>query len=205
MDFLSTRVWWTFLILGAISYFVSSFGHHGRGTKSPQIEAAGGFGLIVFVATVFISSGWKGGTGIVVVLFLWAVIAERFLWLIFRRFMPNENNMDYCQFIRKSHSHSNSPKAPSSMKELIERSNKTEEMLLEISNRSEIIDILKKYGKNQGDISEIFWNLIRCGTNEFLSQSVIKSPKMLSEYLEMKIGGVSDIEIALKLTQSLGG
>ena len=54
MNFPSTKIWWTFFILGALSYFISSFGHHGRGTRSPQIEAIGGLGLIIFVVLTFI-------------------------------------------------------------------------------------------------------------------------------------------------------
>jgi len=194
-----------FFVLGALSYFVSSFGHHGRGTRSPQIEAIGGFGLIVFVILAFIFSGWKGGIGIIVALFLWAVVSERIFWLIFRKLMPSASNMDYGQFIKRSRSYGSSSKLPTSVEELFEQSDKKDEMLSKISNRPEIIEVLKRYGKNQADIKEIFWDLMRCGAGEYVVQSVIETPKLLSEYLKMKANGISDIEIAFKLAESLGG
>lgn len=43
------------------------------------------------------------------------------------------------------------------------------------------------------------------GAGEHVSQSVIETPKLLSEYLKMKDNGISDIEIAFKLAESLGG
>ena len=194
-----------FFVLGALSYFISSFGHHSRGTRSPQIEAIGGFGLIVFVILAFIFSGWKGGIGIIVALFLWAVIAERILWLIFRKLMPSANNMDYGRFIRRSRSYGSSANLPTSWEELREQGNKTDKMLSRISNQPQIIEVLRNYGKTPEEIKDIFWNLCACGTGEYVAQSVIENPKLLSEYLQMKADCISDMEIAFKLAEPLGG
>lgn len=205
MGFLSTGIWWVFFVLGALSYFISSFGHHGRGKRSPKIEAIGGFGLIVFVILAFIFSGWKGSVGIIVALFLWVVVAERILWLIFRKLMPSAINMDYNQFTRRSSSHGSSSKIITTAEELLEQGDKREEMLSKIYHQPNIIEVLQKYGKDKEYIKEIFWDLMRCGAGEYVAQSVIENPKLLYEYFQMKADGISDVEIAFKLAESLGG
>lgn len=205
MDFLSTEIWWVFFILGALSYFISSFGYHGRGTRSSQIEAIGGLGLIIFVVLTFIFSGWRGGIGIIVALFLWAVVAERILWLIFRKLIPSASNLDYGQFIKRSRSYGSSAKLPTSVEELFEQGDKRDEMLSKISNQPKIIEVLQSYGKTSGEIKDIFWKLMASGAGEYVAHSVIENPKLLSEYLQMKADGISDMEIAFKFTKSLGG
>ena len=205
MDFLSTEIWWVFFILGALSYFISSFGHHGRGTRSPQIESIGGLGLIIFVVLTFIFSGWRSGIGIIVALFLWAVVAERILWLIFRKLTPGASNLDYNQFIKRSRYHSSSIKLPTSIEELFEQSDKRDEILSKISNQPKIIEVLQSYGKASGEIKDIFWKLMVSGAGEYVAQSVIENPKLLSEYLQMETDGISDVEIAFKFAESLGG
>lgn len=205
MVFLLTGIWWMFFILGALSYCVSSFGHHGRGSRSPQIEAIGGFGLIVFVILSFIFSGWKGGIGIVIALFLWAVIAERGLWLIFRKLMPSASNMGYSQFIKRSRSSDSLSKIPTSLGELREEWDKKDQMLLKISNQPKIIEVLQKHEKTPAELKDVFSNLIRGGAGEYVAQSVIENPELLSEYFRMKSDNVSDIEITSKLAKSLGG
>lgn len=205
MDFLSNGLWWMFFVLGALSYFISSFGHHGRGTISPQIEAIGGLGLIVFTVLAFLFSGWRGGIGIILVLFLWAILAETVLWLIFRKLMPSASGLDYDQFIKRSRSQSGSSKLPTSYEELLKQANKTNEMLSGISNRPQIIELLQIHGKNPEEIKDIFWMFMTCGAGEYVAQSVIEDPKLLSEYLQMKADGISDVEIAFKFTEILGG
>ena len=205
MDFLSTAIWWVFLAIGALSYFISSFGHHGTGAKGPQIEAIGGFGIVVSVVLTFIFSGWKGGIGVIIALFLWAIVAEGILWLIFRKLMPSAINMDYGQFIRRSRCHGSSSKMPTTVEELFEQGDKRDEMLSKISHEPKIIEVLQRNGKNKGYIKEIFWDLIRCGAGEYVAKSVIENPKLLSEYLQMKANGISDVEIAFKFTETLGG
>jgi len=205
MVFLLTGIWWMFFILGVLSYFVSSFGHHSRGSRSPLIEAIGGFGLVVFVILSFIFSGWKGGFGIVIALFLWAVIAERVLWLILRKLMPSASNMGYSQFIKRPRSSDSLSRIPTSLGELREEWDKKDKMLLKISNQPKIIEVLQKHGKTPVELEDVFSNLIHGGAGEYVAQSVIENPELLSEYFRMKSDNVSDIEIVSKLVKSLGG
>lgn len=205
MNFLSTGAWWLFFILGALSYFISSFGHHSRGLKSSQIEAIGSFGLVAFVVLSFIFSGWKGGLAIIIALFLWAVITERILWLIFRKLLPGASNLDYYHFIKRSRLQRSSSSIPTSYEELLEHGKNTDEMLLKISKRPEIIEVLQRYRKKPEDIKDVYYNLLRGGAGEYVTQSVIEDTKLLSEYLQMKDDGISDVEIVYRLSESLGG
>jgi len=52
---------------------------------------------------------------------------------------------------------------------------------------------------------DIYHDILRGGGGEYLAQSVTSSPKLLSEYLQMKIDGISDSEIIYKLSESIGG
>jgi hypothetical protein len=205
MSFLSTATWWTFFILAALSYFVSSLGHHGRGTKSPQIEAFGSFGLIVFVIFAFVFSGWKGGIGCVVALFVWAVISERILWTIFRNLLSGSDSLDYSHFLKRSQFHTSPSKLPVSGRELLQQGNATDEMITKISSQPEIIHILLQYGKHSTDLQDIFHCLLASGSGEYVAYSVIENPQLLAEYLQMKTTGVSDLDIACKFSKSLGG
>jgi hypothetical protein len=204
MDFLSTIMWWVFFVLAALSYFISSFGHHSRGLKSPQIEAFGSFGMVFFIILTIVFSGWKGGIGIIVALFIWAVISERIMWVIWRKLIPYSYNLDYSHFVQRSKFAQSPSRLPTTWEELCERGNKTDEMLSKISNQPKTVEVLQKYGKTPTDISDIFYNLCRAGCNEYVIQSVMESPKLLSEYLQMKTDGVSDLEIVDELSKSLG-
>ena len=204
MDFIYTGIWWTFLALGVLSYFISGFGNHGRGTLSHRIEAIGGFGLIVFTILTFIFSGWKGGIGVIIALFLWAIVAEKILWLIFCKIMPNANNLDYKQFIKRSRFHKKSYKLPTA-EELFEGSDNRDKMFWKISSQPKVIEVLKRHGKNPENIKDVFFDLERSGAGEYVAQSVIENPELLSKYLQMKTDGISDLEIAYKFIESLGG
>ncbi|MBN2456576.1 MAG: hypothetical protein JXB29_08610 [Sedimentisphaerales bacterium] len=205
MDFLSTVMWWVFFIIAALFYFISSFGHHTRGTKSPQIEAFGSFGMVVFIILTFVFLGWKGCIGIILALLTWAVISERIMWNIWRKLSPYTHNLDYSHFVKRSRFAKSPSKLPTTWEELLEQGNNTDEMLLKISNQPKTIEVLRRYGKTPADIRDIFCNLCGCGCSEYVTQSVIESQKLLSEYLQMKTDGVSDLEIAYELSQSLGG
>jgi hypothetical protein len=204
VDFFSTVTWWVFFTLAALLYSISSFGHHSRGAKSPQIKAFGSFGMVVFIILTFIFSGWKGGMGIIVALFIWAVISERIMWVIWRKLTPYSYNLDYNHFTKRSRFAKSPSKPPTTWEELLERGNKTYEILSKISNQPKTVEVLQKYGKTPTDIGDIFYNLCACGCGEYVTQSVIESPKLLSEYLQMKTDGVSDLEIASELSKSLG-
>jgi len=91
------------------------------------------------------------------------------------------------------------------LEELFEKGDERDEMLSKISNQPKIIEVLQSYGKASGEIRDIFWKLMASGASEYVAQSVIKNPKLLSEYLQMKVNGISDIEIAFKFTKRLGG
>ena len=69
---------------------------------------------------------------------------------------------------------------------------------------TEVIYVLQKYGKNQEDIEEIYSLLLASGAGEYVAQSVVTSPKLLSEYLQMEANGVSELEIVSKLSETLG-
>jgi hypothetical protein len=204
MDFFLTVTWWVFFILAALLYFMSSLGHHGRGTKSPRIEAFGSFGMAVFVFLTFVFSGWKGGISIIAALFIWAAIIERIMWVIFRTLIPDSYNLDYSHFLKRSRVHKSPSAPPTSWEELLEQGNKTDEMLSEIAAQPKTVEVLQKYGKTSEDVREIYYNLCSCGCGDYVTQSVMESPKLLSEYLQMKTDGISDLEIAYKLSQSLG-
>jgi hypothetical protein len=188
MDFLSTGKWWIFLILASLSYFISSFGHHGRGTISPKIEAIGSAIMTIFIILTFIFSGWKGGIGIIVALLIWVTIAEQIVKLLIRKLMQI---------------HDNSLTQPFSVEELFKQSERTDEMLLTVSNQPGIIQVLRKYEKNQEDIRDIYYTLLACGVGEYVAQSIIEDPKLLSEYLQMKADEVSDLEIAYRFSEML--
>jgi len=204
MDFLSTVMWWVFFILAALLYFISSVGHHTRGTKSPQIEAFGSFAMVVFIILTFVFSGWIGGIGVIVGLFIWAAISERIMWNIWRKLNPYSYNLDYGHFVKRSRFAKSSSKLTTTWEELRERGNKTDEMLSKISNQPKTVEVLQKYGKAPADIWDIFYVLCSCGCGEYVAQSVIENPKLLSEYLQMKTDGVSDLKIVYELSQSLG-
>ncbi len=72
------KIWLLLFVLGALSYFISSFGRYGNGSKNPQIEALGCLGLIVCIVVTFLLTGWKGGIEVLIVLFFWAYIVENF-------------------------------------------------------------------------------------------------------------------------------
>ncbi|MBW8042238.1 MAG: hypothetical protein FVQ85_19870 [Planctomycetes bacterium] len=205
MDFLSTTIWWAFLILAALLYFVSSFGHHGRGTISPHIKAFGIFGMLVCIILTFIFSGWKGGIGIIVTLFIWAVIAERIIWVIFRILAPSSYNLDYSHFVKRSRFRKSPSKPLTTIEELLESGKKKDEMLSKITNQPKTVEVLRKHCKTPADIKDIHFNLSACGCSEYVTQSIIESPKLLSKYLQMKADDISDLEIAYELTKSLGG
>jgi len=91
------------------------------------------------------------------------------------------------------------------IEELLDKNNERDEMLSKISNQPKIIEVLQRYGKASGEIKDIFWKLMASGAGEHVAQSVIESPKLLSQYLQMKDDGVSDMEIAFKFTKTSGG
>lgn len=203
MGFMFTVIWWVLFVLAALSYFISGFGYHGRGTKSPQIGATGGLGVMVFVILTFISSGWRGGIGIIVGLFLWAIVAEWCLWIIFRKLMPYATNMGFRLFLKRSSSYRSRTKMPT-LEELRKQWNMNDEMLLKVSSRPEIIEVLKKYDKNPEYIKDIRSKLGGGGVEEYEIRSIIGNPRLLSEYLQMEADGVSDIEITHKFINSFG-
>lgn len=88
------------------------------------------------------------------------------------------------------------------MAEVFERDKERGKMFSGISSRQQISEVLKKYGKNPEEIKEIFGKLMACGTIEYITQSVIEDPKLLTEYLQMKSNGIPDQEIAFKLIES---
>ena len=94
---------------------------------------------------------------------------------------------------------------PTSYEELLQHGKKTDEILSKISCQSKTVEVLRKYGKSPADFKDIFYDLLRSGCGEYVTQSVIKNPQLLSEYLQMKADGISDVEIAYKLSESLGG
>ncbi|MDQ1327560.1 MAG: hypothetical protein QG641_843 [Candidatus Poribacteria bacterium] len=141
MDFLSTGKWWIFLVLSYLSYFISSFGYHGRGRMSQKIEAVGSGIMTIFIILTFVFSGWKGGVGIIVALLIWVRIAEQLVKLLLRKLMQI---------------HDSSPTQPFSVEEIFEQGERIDEMLLKISNQPEIIEVLRKYEKNQEDIEDIY-------------------------------------------------
>lgn len=205
MEFLSTGNWWLFFVLGILFQFLQFFGHHGRGRQSPRIKVIGFVGQINFIILSFIFSGWKGGIAIFVALFLWAFISERLVWLIFRKHMSRANHLSFNQFINRSEHYHSSSKFPSSAQELLDQSTLKDEILNKISNRAEIVKALQKHGKKPKDINNIFWILMASGVGEYVAQSVIENPQLLSEYLQMQASGdMGDVEIAHKLTESLG-
>jgi uncharacterized coiled-coil DUF342 family protein len=101
--------------------------------------------------------------------------------------------------------HSKLSKPPASVEKLLERGDKRDEMFSTISNRPQIVKILQKYKREPGEIKDIFWKLMASGAGEYVAQSVIENPKLLSKYLQMETSGVSDMEIAFKFTETLGG
>ena len=87
----------------------------------------------------------------------------------------------------------------------MDKADEKEKIRLEIGNKPHIKEVLKLYGKRPTDIEDIFWRLMASGAGEYVAQSVIENPKLLSQYLQMKNDGVSDMEIAFKFTETLGG
>ena len=57
------------------------------------------------------------------------------------------------------------------------------------------------FGKNPEELEEIYWKLNACGVNDKVAKSIIKKPKILKKYLKMKSDGISDVEVALKLSK----
>lgn len=90
------------------------------------------------------------------------------------------------------------------IEELFEQDDERNEMLSKISNQPKIIEVLQRYGKASEEIKDIFWKLMASGAGEYVAQSIIENPKLLSKYLQMKTNDVSDMEIACKFTEILG-
>lgn len=101
--------------------------------------------------------------------------------------------------------HKSSSKIITSVDELLEQGGKYDEIFSTISNQPIILKVLQKYGKNPEDIKDVFWTLMAHGADGYIAKSVIENPKLLSQFLQMKKDGISDIEIAFKLVESLGG
>lgn len=59
-----------------------------------------------------------------------------------------------------------------------------------------IIGILERYGREAKDLEWIFGKLMAGGVDEETSLKVISEAKLLQKYLELKRGGVSDLEVA---------
>jgi hypothetical protein len=78
------------------------------------------------------------------------------------------------------------------------------DQVVRFKTKTEVIYVLQKYGKNQEDIEEIYSLLLASGASEYVAQSVVTSPKLLSEYLQMEANGVSELEIMYKLSETLG-
>jgi len=91
------------------------------------------------------------------------------------------------------------------IEELFEQGDSPDGMLSRISHQPQIIEVLQKYGEEPNEIRDIYWKLMASGAGEYVAQSVIENPKLLSEYLRMKAEGVSDMDIAFKFIETLGG
>lgn len=85
----------------------------------------------------------------------------------------------------------------------MDEADEKEKMRLEIGNKPHIREVLKLYGKHPTDIEYIFWRLMASGAGEYVAQSVIENPKILKLYLKMKSDGISDLEVATKLSDLL--
>lgn len=85
-------------------------------------------------------------------------------------------------------------------KKFIEDSKKWEkrdDFIKKQESNPEIAEILKKYGKSEGDLNDIFAKLMACGVSEKISLRVIVKPKLLAKYLDLKRGGINDTELAI--------
>lgn len=137
-----------------------------------------------------------------IALFLWAIIAERILWVLFVRLAPEGTAPDYDQFVKRAWFRGAS-KAPASIEMFLEEADKMDQMLSQISSQPGVIGLLGRYGKSPQDVEDIFWRLMASGAGEYVAWSVIEDPKLLSEYLQMKADGVSDLEIMFRFTETL--
>lgn len=98
----------------------------------------------------------------------------------------------------------NEAKIPS-WNELTENWKKYDQMFLRLSKETKIVEVLKKYGRKNipEEIKEIFSLLLASGAGDYVSEEVIKDPKLLSEYLQMKAEGKSDLEIMYECRKKL--
>jgi len=84
-------------------------------------------------------------------------------------------------------------------KKFIEDSKKWEkrdDFIKKQESSPKIAEILKKYGKSEGDLNDIFVKLMACGVSEKISLRVISEPRLLEKYLDLKKSGMNDIELA---------
>lgn len=85
----------------------------------------------------------------------------------------------------------------------MDEADEKEKMRLEIGNKPHIRKVLKLYGKHPTYIEDIFWRLMASGAGKYVAQSVIENAKTLELYLKMKSDGISDLEVATKLSDLL--
>lgn len=85
----------------------------------------------------------------------------------------------------------------------MDEADEKENIRLEIGNKPHIKEVLKLYGKRPTDIEDIFWRLMASGAGKYVAQSVIENSKILELYLKMKSKGISDLEVAAKLSELL--
>ena len=79
------------------------------------------------------------------------------------------------------------------------RAQKYEEELAKICQNRKSLEILKKYGRNQERLEEIYQLLTVAGLGEKVAWKVIKNPKQLSQFFQWEDDEVGFPEIVSKL------
>ena len=80
---------------------------------------------------------------------------------------------------------------------------KFDDFIKKQSNNSDIVGILKRYGKSERSLDDIFGKLMAAGADEEASLKVMSEPKLLQKYLDLKQSGMSDLEVAMVLRKQI--
>ncbi len=80
--------------------------------------------------------------------------------------------------------------------EFLNKASEKEAYLQDISSSPKIQKILESFGKNPEELEDMYWKLMACGVDDRVAKKIIKKPKLLKKYLQMKSDGISDLEVA---------
>ena len=80
--------------------------------------------------------------------------------------------------------------------ELMNKASEKKAYLQEVSSSLKIQKLLESFGKNPEELEEMYWKLMACGVGDRVAKKIIRKPKLLKKYLQMKSDGISDVEVA---------